>query len=61
MVICPIARAVHCTGCMFFKLCPAKTILGDYDKNADKALDEAADKEKQKPQEKPDPSNTSSD
>ena len=30
MVICPIARAVHCTGCVFFKICPAKTILGDY-------------------------------
>lgn len=32
MVICPIARAVHCTGCPFFKFCPAKTTLGDYNK-----------------------------
>lgn len=32
MVICPIARAVHCTGCPFFKFCPAKTTLGDYGK-----------------------------
>jgi hypothetical protein len=32
MVICPIARAVHCTGCIFFKFCPAKTTLGDYGK-----------------------------
>jgi hypothetical protein len=32
MVICPIAMAVHCTGCPFFKLCPAKTLLGDYRK-----------------------------
>lgn len=32
MVICPIARAVHCTGCMLVKFCPAKTILGDFGK-----------------------------
>jgi hypothetical protein len=30
MVICPIALAVHCTGCPFFKFCPAKPTLGDY-------------------------------
>jgi hypothetical protein len=33
MVICPIARAVHCTGCPFVQFCPAKTILGDYGKD----------------------------
>ena len=33
MVICPIALAVHCTGCPFVKFCPAKTILGDYGKD----------------------------
>ena len=32
MVICPIALAVHCTGCPFVKFCPAKTVLGDYGK-----------------------------
>ena len=32
MVICPIARAVHCTGCMIVKFCPLKTSLGDYGK-----------------------------
>lgn len=32
MVICPIARMVHCTGCILVKFCPAKTILGDYGK-----------------------------
>jgi hypothetical protein len=32
MVICPIARAVHCTGCILVKFCPAKTILGDFGK-----------------------------
>ncbi len=30
MTICPIAIAVHCTGCPLVKFCPAKTILGDY-------------------------------
>ena len=39
MVICPIARAVHCTGCLLFKFCPAKTTLGDYGKEGvDKTL-----------------------
>jgi hypothetical protein len=32
MVICPIARMVHCTGCVLFSICPAKTTLGDYKK-----------------------------
>lgn len=32
MVICPIAKMVHCTGCILVKFCPAKTILGDYGK-----------------------------
>ncbi len=32
MTICPIALAVHCVGCPLVKLCPAKTILGDFDK-----------------------------
>ncbi len=32
MVLCPIALAVHCTGCPLVKFCPAKTILGDYGK-----------------------------
>jgi hypothetical protein len=32
MVICPIALAVHCSGCPLVKFCPAKTLLGDYGK-----------------------------
>ncbi|MBS2005727.1 MAG: hypothetical protein JST01_01720 [Cyanobacteria bacterium SZAS TMP-1] len=32
MVICPIAMVVHCSGCPIVKICPAKTILGDYGK-----------------------------
>ena len=51
MVICPIAIAVHCTGCPFFKFCPAKTILGDYVKD-DKFNQKVAENEQQKHEEK---------
>jgi hypothetical protein len=34
MVICPIARAVGCLKCALFKVCPAKSILGDYNKGS---------------------------
>lgn len=40
MVICPIALAVHCTGCPLVKFCPAKRILGDF-------VDEVVDTEKE--------------
>jgi hypothetical protein len=30
MTLCPIALAVHCTGCPVVKVCPAKRTLGDY-------------------------------
>jgi len=30
MTLCPIALAVHCTGCPVVKVCPAKRVLGDY-------------------------------
>ena len=47
MVLCPIALAVHCTGCPFVKFCPAKTLLGDYDENDDKQPpDKKASKDK---------------
>jgi hypothetical protein len=51
MVICPIARAVHCTGCIFFKFCPAKTTLGDYGKeNVDETSKKANKKDPQGPE-----------
>lgn len=54
MVICPIARAVHCTGCPFFKFCPVKSALGDYGKeNLDKSSSQTAAKDNQGPEEKP--------
>ena len=30
MTLCPIALAVHCTGCPIVKVCPAKRTFGDY-------------------------------
>jgi hypothetical protein len=57
MVICPIARAVHCTGCAFLNFCPAKTILGDYGKVEGKSAKHVDEKEKQGSKEKPDQSN----
>jgi hypothetical protein len=30
MTLCPIALAVHCSGCPIVKVCPAKRVLGDY-------------------------------
>jgi hypothetical protein len=46
MVICPIARAVHCTGCALVKFCPAKTFLGDYGKTETKPVSTGSDSEK---------------
>jgi hypothetical protein len=55
MVICPIALAVHCTGCPFVKFCPAKTILGDYGKeNAEKPAQPPDAKDQQDPEERSD-------
>ncbi len=48
MVICPIARAVHCTGCVFFKFCPAKKLLGDYGKSDDKSAKDSPNEAQQK-------------
>jgi hypothetical protein len=34
MTICPVAIAVGCKKCPVFKVCPAKTSLGDYQPDA---------------------------
>ncbi|MDR3615057.1 MAG: hypothetical protein P4L53_15965 [Candidatus Obscuribacterales bacterium] len=52
MVICPIARAVHCTGCVLVKFCPAKTILGDFGKTDEVKPTNAERKAEEKPVEK---------
>jgi hypothetical protein len=31
MTLCPVALAVHCTGCPIVKACPAKRTLGDFE------------------------------
>jgi len=30
MVICPVAIAVGCKKCPIFKVCPVKSVIGDY-------------------------------
>jgi hypothetical protein len=30
MVVCPVAIAVGCRKCPIFRVCPAKSIIGDY-------------------------------
>ena len=30
MTLCPVALAVGCRKCPIFKMCPVKTIIGDY-------------------------------
>jgi len=32
MVICPVALAVGCVKCPIFKVCPVKSVIGDYKK-----------------------------
>jgi hypothetical protein len=48
MVICPIALAVHCTGCPLVKFCPAKTFLGDFGKTEAKRKDDSQGKSAEK-------------
>ena len=33
MTVCPVAIAVGCQKCAVFKICPAKSIIGDYKKD----------------------------
>jgi hypothetical protein len=35
MTLCPIAIAVGCKKCPVFKVCPVKSIIGDYSKPSD--------------------------
>ena len=54
MTICPVALAVGCKKCWLFKACPAKSSLGNYDKDAaeaEKAATEAAGAEEDKTKE----------
>lgn len=44
MTLCPIAIVVGCKKCPVFAVCPVKSTLGDYVKEADKPQKRAADK-----------------
>jgi hypothetical protein len=35
MTICPVAIAVGCKKCPIFSVCPAKSVIGDYEKAGD--------------------------
>lgn len=45
MTICPVAIAVGCKKCAIFKVCPVKSVIGDY-KPDDKSPAKAADNKK---------------
>jgi hypothetical protein len=42
MTVCPIAIVVGCKKCPAFAICPVKTVIGDYAKEADKPAKDAA-------------------
>ena len=35
MTLCPVAIAVGCKKCPVFAICPVKSVIGDYNKDAD--------------------------
>lgn len=42
MTLCPVALAVGCQKCPVFKVCPAKSTLGDYRKDSQSGQGPAA-------------------
>jgi hypothetical protein len=40
MTLCPVALAVGCKKCPIFGICPAKSVIGDYEKPSEEAPDE---------------------
>lgn len=46
MTLCPIALAVTCKKCPLFKICPAKSIIGDYKKEEPGVADAKDDADK---------------
>jgi hypothetical protein len=38
MVVCPVALAVGCVKCPIFKVCPVKSVIGDYKKPAESVV-----------------------
>lgn len=51
MVVCPVALAVGCRKCPVLRICPAKSIIGDYkpdDSQASKGKSAATAKSKKR-------------
>ena len=46
MVLCPVALAVGCKSCPIFKICPVKSVIGDYHPEAAPAPGKGSDKKK---------------
>ena len=46
MTLCPIAIAVGCKKCPAFKICPLKSVIGDYKKHDEPQTPDGADKTK---------------
>lgn len=44
MTLCPIAVVSGCKSCPVFKVCPAKSIIGDHENNPDKKSQPEGDK-----------------
>jgi hypothetical protein len=44
MTLCPIAIAVGCKKCPAFKICPLKSVIGDYKKQDESQTPHGADK-----------------
>jgi hypothetical protein len=44
MTLCPIALAVGCKKCPAFRICPVKTVIGDYKKPDETQPQQPADK-----------------
>jgi hypothetical protein len=48
MTLCPVALAVGCNKCPVFKVCPAKSTLGDYQPDAEPPPKAGADQPSEK-------------
>jgi len=48
MTICPVAIAVGCAKCPIFKVCPVKSVIGDYVPPAEKVAGKTAAAKKSK-------------
>ena len=46
MTLCPVAIAVGCKKCPIFAICPAKSLIGDYQKVEPKGSRAKSNKEK---------------